>query len=152
AEAGAPGLASSYIVDELRKRASDYRPGYLVHEFMHAGWQPLYVTELRRDLREIGLMPAGSALIAENFDQWMLGRRARKLVSGIADPDRRELVRDFCIDQRLRCDVFARDAMPLSPAERRERLLSAGLARAASPPSATSSPTCSPCALPAMCA
>ena len=44
AEAGAPGLASSYIVDELRKRASDYRPGYLVHEFMHAGWRPLYVT------------------------------------------------------------------------------------------------------------
>jgi len=128
AEAGAPGLASSYIVDELRKRASDYRPGYLVHEFMHAGWRPLYVTELRRDLREIGLVPVGSALLAENFDQWMLGRRARKLVSAIADPDRRELVRDFCIDQRLRCDVFARDAMPLSPAERRERLLSAGLA------------------------
>jgi len=128
AEAGAPGLASSCIVDELRTRPSDYRPGYLVHEFMHAGWRPLYVTELRRDLREIGLVPVGSALLAENFDQWMLGRRARKLVSAIVDPDRRELVRDFCIDQRLRCDVFARDAMPLSPAERRERLLSAGLA------------------------
>src|SRR5207237_5584384 len=95
---------------------------------MHAGWQPLYVTELRRDLKEIGLVPVGSALLAENFDGWMLGRRARKLVAGIADPDRRELVRDFCMHQRFRCDVFARDAATLAPAEQRQRLLAADLA------------------------
>jgi hypothetical protein len=104
---------------------------------MHAGWQPLYVTELRRDLKEIGLVPVGSALLAENFDGWTLGRRARKLVAGIADPDRRELVRDFCIDQRFRCDVFARDAASLSPAEQRERLMSAGLALARPPAAIT---------------
>lgn len=136
-EAGAPSLAASHIVDELRRAPSEYRPRYLVHEFMQAGWQPLYVTELRRDLKEIGLVPVGSALIAENFDAWMLGRRARKLVAGIADPDRREFVRDFCIDQRFRCDVFARDAAPLSPAEQRERLLSAGLALARPPAAIT---------------
>src|SRR5205085_12176800 len=105
ADSGAPSLAASYILRELRERPGDYRPGYLVHEFMHAGWQPLYVTELRRDLKEIGLAPVGSALLAENFDGWMLGRRARRLVAGIADPDRRELVRDFCMHQRFRCDV-----------------------------------------------
>ena len=128
AEAGAPSLAASFVASELRRRPADYRPGYLVHEFMHAGWQPLYVTELRRDLKEIGLVPVGSALLAENFDGWTLGRRARKLVAGIADPDRRELVRDFCIDQRFRCDVFARDAAPLTPAEQRRHLMNLGLA------------------------
>jgi hypothetical protein len=112
----------------LRRRSGDYRPGYLVHEFMHAGWQPLYVTELRRDLKEIGLVPVGSALLVENFDGWVLGRRARGLVAGIADPDRREMVRDFCIDQRFRCDVFARDASPLTASQQRERLMSSGLA------------------------
>jgi SAM-dependent methyltransferase len=137
AEAGAPSLAASFVASELRRRPADYRPGYLVHEFMHAGWQPLYVTELRRDLKEIGLVPVGSALLAENFDGWTLGRRARKLVAGIADPDRRELVRDFCIDQRFRCDVFARDAASLSPAEQRERLMSAGLALARPPAAIT---------------
>ena len=137
ADAGAPSLASSYLIDELRERPADYRPGYLVHEFMHAGWQPLYVTELRRDLREIGLVPVGSALLAENFDRWMLGRRARALVAGIADPDRRELVRDFCMHQRFRCDVFARDAAPLAPAEQRQRLLTAELALARPPAAIT---------------
>src|SRR5205085_10211772 len=137
AEAGAPSLASSYLIDELRERPADYRPGYLVHEFMHAGWQPLYVAELRRDLKEIGLVPVGSALLAENFDGWVLGRRVRKLVAGIADPDRRELVRDFCMHQRFRCDVFARDAAPLASAEQRQRLLSAGVALARPPAAIT---------------
>jgi len=133
ADAGAPSLASSYVADELRERPADYRPGYLVHEFMHAGWQPLYVTELRRDLKEIGLAPVGSALLVENFDRWVLGRQAQKLVADIADPDRRELVRDFCMHQRFRCDVFARDAATLAPAEQRQRLLTAGLALARPP-------------------
>jgi SAM-dependent methyltransferase len=125
---GAASLASSYIVRELRGRADDYRPGYLVHEFLHAGWQPLYVTELRRDMAEIGLLPVGSAILLENFDRWVLGQRARPLVAAIADPDLRELVRDFAIDQRFRCDVFARDAAPIDEAEQRRRLFAAGLA------------------------
>lgn len=133
ADAGAASLASSYIVRELRERPGDYRPGYLVHEFMHEGWRPLYVTELRRDMAEIGLMPVGSAILVENFDRWVLGRRARALVAGIADPDLRELVRDFCIDQRFRCDVFARDVEPLDAAEQGRRLFAAGLALARPP-------------------
>lgn len=128
AEAGAPALRSSHIVGELRRRPEDYRPGYLVHEFLHAGWQPLYVTELRRDLAEIGLRPVGSALLVENFDRWMLRRRARAFLDGIADPDLRELARDFLIDQRFRCDVFARDADPIDAAEQRRLLFDAGLA------------------------
>jgi SAM-dependent methyltransferase len=133
ADSGAPSLAASYILRELRERPGDYRPGYLVHEFMHAGWQPLYVTELRQDLKEIGLAPVGSALLAENFDRWVLGPRAREAVASIADPDRRELVRDFCIDQRFRCDVFTRDAAALDAAEQRRHLLTAGLALARPP-------------------
>jgi hypothetical protein len=38
------------------------------------------------------------------------------------------MVRDFCIDQRFRCDVFARDASPLTASKQRERLMSSGLA------------------------
>jgi SAM-dependent methyltransferase len=133
AEAGAASLAASHTVHELRERPGDYRPGYLVHEFMHAGWQPVYVTELRRDLAEIGLKPVGSATLVENFDRWTLGPRARVLVAGVADPNLRELVRDFCIDQRFRCDVFTRDAEPLDAAEQRRGLFAAGLALARPP-------------------
>lgn len=133
AQAGAASLASSYTVKELRDRSFAYPPGYLVHEFLHDGWQALYVTEVRRDLAEIGLKPVGSALFVENFDGWVLRRHARRLVTEIADPDLRELVRDFCIDQRFRCDVFARDAAPLAAREQRECLFAAGLGLARPP-------------------
>ena len=43
AQAGVPSLASSYTVRELRDKPFAYPPGYLVHEFLHAGWQALYV-------------------------------------------------------------------------------------------------------------
>jgi len=130
ARAGAAPLAASYTVRELRERPDDYPPGYLVHEFLHAGWRPLYVTELRRELAEIGLKPVGSAILLENFDGWVLGRRARALVAGIADPDLRELARDFVIDQRFRCDLFARGAARLDAGEQHRRLFAAGLALA----------------------
>jgi SAM-dependent methyltransferase len=130
AEAGVTRLADSHIVTELRDRPDDYRPGYVVHEFMHTGWRPAYVTEVRRDFAEIGLMPAGSATLVENFDGWTLSRRGRALVASVADPDRRELVRDFLIDQRFRCDVFTRDARRLDTTQQRQRLIEAGLALA----------------------
>ncbi|MFI4948710.1 MAG: class I SAM-dependent methyltransferase [Alphaproteobacteria bacterium] len=137
AQSGAAALASSYIVRELRERPDEYRPGYVVHEFLHAGWQPLYVTEVRRDMAEIGLAPIGSAILFENFDGWVLGRRARALLDEITDPDLRELVRDFAIDQRFRCDVFARDAGELDDIEQRRLLFAAGFALARPPASIT---------------
>src|SRR4029079_8692696 len=99
-----------------------YPLAYLVHEFLQTGWQPLYVNEVRRDMAEIGLKPVGSAYLVENFDAWVLTRRARRLVAEIDDPDLRELVRDFCLDQRFRADVFARDAAPLDEPEQHRRL------------------------------
>lgn len=125
---GAAALADSWIVRELRDHPEDYRPGYVVHEFMHAGWRPAYVTEIRRDLAEIGLVPAGTATLIENFDRWTLSPRARALIAEIAEPNRRELVRDFLIDQRFRCDVFARDAPRIDLPEQRRQLLDTGLA------------------------
>src|SRR5262249_7059828 len=128
---------TSHIINDLRKRGDQDRQGYLVHEFLHAGWQPLYVTELRRDLKEIGLQPVGSALIAENFDAWMLCREARAVIADVSDADRRELLRDVMINQRFRCDVFTWDAAPLNAAEQGRRLLQTGIALARPPAAIT---------------
>ena len=125
------------MVRELHDNAGNYPRGYLVHEFLHTGWQPLYVTELRGDLAAIGLRPVASALPMENFDAWILTERQRELLAPIGDPDLRELLRDFCIDQRFRCDVFTRDAAPLSAEEQQRRLLDAGLALARAPSAIT---------------
>jgi SAM-dependent methyltransferase len=128
AEAGVPALAPSFTLAELKARPEDYPPAYLVHEFMHAAWQPLYVTEVRAAMATIGLAPVGSATFSENFDQFVLSDIARETLSGIADADIRELTRDFFLDQRLRCDVFARGNLRLGAEKRAARLLASTFA------------------------
>jgi SAM-dependent methyltransferase len=123
AAAEAPALTSSFIVGELEQRPEDYTPAYLVHEFLPSAWQPLYVTEVRAALKTIGLAPVGSATLIENFDPLVLGESAREMLSAISDHDVRELVRDFYLDQRFRCDVFARGSRRLKGEQRCDRLL-----------------------------
>jgi hypothetical protein len=115
-------LAASFIVKELQERPEDYPPAYLVHEFMPAAWQPLYVTEVRRDMATIGLEPVGSATLSENFDWMVLDETARQTLGAITHPDARELMRDYYLDQRFRCDVFARGNRQLGLGERAGRL------------------------------
>jgi SAM-dependent methyltransferase len=126
--ARAPALDRSYVAGELCEHPQDYAAPYLVHEFLHAGWQPVYVTELRAAVRAIGLEPVGSATLVENFDAWVLTDAAIAVLADIADPDRRELVRDFFLGQRFRADVFARDASKIDQSERERRLGAAAYA------------------------
>ena len=131
AKTGAPALAASFIQRELEQRPEDYSPAYLVHEFMPTAWQPLYVTEVRGAMARIGLTPVGSATLSENFDCMVLSPEACSALAAIKEPDTRELIRDFFLDQRFRCDVFARSNRLLEASERVGRLLSTtfGLAR-----------------------
>jgi SAM-dependent methyltransferase len=127
---GVSSLAASFIVKELQERPEDYAPAYLVHEFMPPAWQPLYVTEVRRDMATIGLEPVGSATLSENFDWMVLDEAARRTLAAITERDARELIRDYYLDQRFRRDVFARGNRKLGPEERAERLLSSTFALA----------------------
>jgi SAM-dependent methyltransferase len=130
ADARVPALVASFTVGELERRPQDYTPAYLVHEFMPAAWQPLYVTEVRAAMATIGLRPVGSATLSENFDWFALDKGARKRLAAITDEDARELVRDFYLDQRFRCDVFARHIRQLGRDEQTCRLVSSTFALA----------------------
>jgi SAM-dependent methyltransferase len=135
AAARIPALAASFTVREMAQRPEDYAPAYLVHEFMPAAWRPLYVTELRAAMATIGLTPAGSATLSENLDWMVLDEEARKTLATINGQDARELVRDFYLDQRFRCDVFSRGNQILGMDERAGRLVSSTFALARPVPS-----------------
>jgi hypothetical protein len=70
----------------------------------------------------IGLGPLGSATLTENHDWMVLDDAARQTLGAITDRDARELVRDYYLDQRFRCDVFARGNRLLGLGERAGRL------------------------------
>jgi hypothetical protein len=55
-------------------------------------------------------------------DVFTLDRPARELVGAAADPDLRELLRDYLLMKRFRRDVFARKPTALDEATARERI------------------------------
>ena len=122
-ELKAPALVGSPMAVRLKEHPP--RLAYLAHELMSANWEPQCVTDVRVAMRGIGLMPAGSATLLENYDSFVLGQAARRTLAAIADPDARELARDFLIDQFFRRDVFVRRGRELDENERRSRLLAA---------------------------
>jgi Predicted methyltransferase regulatory domain len=88
-------------------------------------WDPLFVTEVRRDMATIGLKPVGSATLVENHDAFVLGKAGREALTAITDDDVRELARDFLIDQFFRLDVLSGGGDQLDENEQRRLLLAA---------------------------
>jgi SAM-dependent methyltransferase len=126
-----PALTASRMAQILLARGAKHSERYLAHELMGANWRPLSVLDVRADMAGIGLEPAGSASLIENFDDFVLGKAARKLLAKVDDPDLHELVRDYLTNQSFRRDVFIRDGVRLSEAEQHRRLLATPFALAA---------------------
>lgn len=118
-----PALTASRMAHALLAGGAEHSERYLAHELMGANWRPLSVLDVRADMAEIGLEPAGSASLIENFDDFVLGKAARKMLATIDDPDLHDLVRDYLTNQSFRRDVFVRGGVALSEPERRRRLL-----------------------------
>lgn len=124
-DAGAPSLGGGTMAAQIIETEARFPQAYLAHEYMGAHWQPLFVTEVRAAMAEIGLVPAGSATLAENFNSFVLRRAERDVLEAFddGDPDLRELVRDYLVHQRFRRDVYCRGGADLDDDERRDRLI-----------------------------
>ncbi len=121
--AGVPALKASPILKELTERPDSFPEAYLAHEFMVAAWRPLWFTEVRAAMAAIGLEPAGSAALIDNYDTFVLGEAARQTLEAIADDTTRELVREFFVSQRFRRDVYIRKSTAVDEDEQRRRLM-----------------------------
>jgi SAM-dependent methyltransferase len=115
-------LASPMARSGLEKRRKTVAGAYFPHEFLPAAWQPLYVTDVRDDMAEIGLEPVGSTTIRDNFDSYTIGRRGRDALAAVKEPNLRELLRDYFRGTSFRRDVFGRDVRAINDEQRRAGL------------------------------
>jgi len=122
-KAGATALTMSPIAASIEEQKAKKPKSYFAHEYLAPAWRPRYVTDVRREMAEIGLAAVGSATLRDNFDNFVLRKAAREALSEIDDPDQRELIRDYFMFQRFRRDVYGRAAPRLDDAERRVCLL-----------------------------
>jgi SAM-dependent methyltransferase len=128
AGAAAPAWANNRLVSSLDPRRYDYSAPEVVHSYMTTTWQPFFVAEMRAMMAAIGLVPAGSATLINNYDSYVLRRSEREVLATIADVDLRELACDFFLGTRFRTDVFARPDRAIGEDEQRRRLFDSVLA------------------------
>jgi SAM-dependent methyltransferase len=111
-------------LDGLKK----HNRNYLVHEYMHKHWKPMYHADVARDLAEAKLEFIGSADLAFAYPKLYLTEEKAALIATFPDPAMQETLKDYSLNTSFRKDVFVRGARQLSTLRRQELLRKYGLA------------------------
>jgi SAM-dependent methyltransferase len=121
------------VTPEIKTRVELLQGGdanYLVHEYLHRAWQPLYYADVARDLAPAKLDFAGSGTLPFAFPDLCLTAEKQALLNTITDPAVRETFKDYFLNICFRMDVFVRGARRIPPLRQEEWLHRVGLALA----------------------
>lgn len=102
---------------------------YLAHEFVNAGWQPLYVTQTMANFSESKLTYIGSASLLENSLEFAIPKNLRPLVEAAADVGMRELLKDYIVNKQFRRDLYIKGPQQLTLREQRNLFQKLAFAR-----------------------
>jgi SAM-dependent methyltransferase len=127
-DSGAKYFSVSMEIEARVATMQDSNAGYLVHEYLHRGWQPLYFADVARDFARAKLDYAGSCALPSAFPELCLAADKQALLDTISDPIVRETFRDYMFNTNFRKDVFVRGARRIPPIKEKEWLQRIGLA------------------------
>lgn len=111
-------------LDGLRK----YNRSYLVHEYMHKHWHPMYHADVARDFADAKLDFIGTGDLPEAYPSLYLSEEKQQLIDTFPDPAMRETMKDYCQNTSFRKDIYIRGARQLEPLRRKQLLKRMGLA------------------------
>jgi SAM-dependent methyltransferase len=103
---------------------------YLVHEYMHKHWRPLYHADVARALGEAKLEFVASADPAFTYTKLYLDEQRQALIGRFPEPAMRETIKDYFLGTGFRKDVYVRGARRMTRQRRRECLGQFGAALA----------------------
>jgi len=118
---------AGYIVQNpgLSARLNNLRtanPNYLVHEYMHRHWKPLFHADVARHMSAAKLSYAGSADLTMTYPALCLDDARLKQLKQITAPETQETVKDFFLNTAFRKDVFVRGPRRLTALRQAELL------------------------------
>ncbi|MGI8526482.1 MAG: class I SAM-dependent methyltransferase [Pseudolabrys sp.] len=109
-----PGIKAR--IERMRKQD----PAYLVHEFLNAGWQALFVTEVIANFSEAKLTYVGSATLLENRLDLCVPKDLQPIVAAAPDVAMREMLKDFVINKQFRRDIYVKGPQTMSARDQRQ--------------------------------
>ncbi|SFB58264.1 SAM-dependent methyltransferase [Rhizobium sp. NFR07] len=87
---------------------------YLAHEYFNRDWTPFYFEDVANELSAVKLTHVGSVNLLDHIDDVSLTDAQAALVNAETDPLRREVLRDFVVNEQFRTDIFVKGALPHS--------------------------------------
>ncbi len=101
---------------------------YLVHEYMHKHWQPLYHADVARDLSAAKLDFVGVGDLALAYPSVFLTPDQIEIINTMTDATMRETMKDYFLNTGFRKDVFVRGSRKMNPLRHVEALGEIGMA------------------------
>jgi SAM-dependent methyltransferase len=101
------------VVERLKQIKGQER-SYLAHEYFNRDWHPMHFAEIAQSLQEAKLSYACSAYLIDHVDAVNLTPDQKKLIDGNRDQVLRETLRDFCINQQFRRDLWVKGPRPIA--------------------------------------
>jgi SAM-dependent methyltransferase len=102
---------------ERLKRISEQNRNYLAHEYFNRDWKPMHFSEMADWLAPAKLTFAASAYLVDHLRSVNFTAEQQKLLEEIGDPVLAETVRDYCVNQQFRRDLWVRGAHRLTAGE-----------------------------------
>lgn len=122
AEAKAGYFAANPAVAKRLEKIKEQNKHYVAHEYLNDSWDVMPFSEVADHLADAKLSYACSAHLLDQVDAINLSAEMQKLLKEIADPILRETVRDYCVNQQFRRDIFIKGPRKLAPLEQARAL------------------------------
>ncbi|PZP61741.1 MAG: methyltransferase [Delftia acidovorans] len=95
---------------------------YLAHEYFNRDWHPMFFADMARWLAPAKLTFGASASLVDGVDILNLTSEQQAILAELSDPLSRQSLRDFCVNQQFRKDLWTRGARRLTALEQLESL------------------------------
>ena len=98
-------------------------PAYLVHEYLHEGWQALYFSDVAKKMSQSKLDYVGLASPAEAYSYTIIPDEFKQQLAELEDFSAREMIKDLAYNTSFRKDLYSRGGRRID-AQRQVELLS----------------------------
>jgi SAM-dependent methyltransferase len=114
--AGAEYFAKNPAASEMLETMAKAGLPYVVHEYLHEHWAPMYFARVAWEMAASGLHFAGVLPMHANFRDTALPEATERLLAAVTDRLTFESLKDFAIDEFFRRDVYVKGTAPRSSA------------------------------------
>ena len=106
--AGAEYFTKNPAASEMLETMTKAGLPYIVHEYLHDHWVPMYFARVAWEMAESGLQFVGTLPVHSNFRETAISEAHQRVLATVTDRVTFESLKDFAIDEFFRRDVYVK--------------------------------------------